>query len=96
MLLIQRRVELLAVSAKRLMRAPAEHTLEDGLVAGAVVMTFFGAFPTNLGLAALEGFMADLLTVVALVWARSAFEGPGVSRFSSSIEEALRQQPPRV
>lgn len=41
---MQRRVELLAISAKRLVRAPAEHTLEHDFVAGAVVMTHYHTY----------------------------------------------------
>ena len=51
---MRRGVELLAVSAERLVGTPAEHTFENDLAASAVVVAFYGALSTHLVLVALE------------------------------------------
>jgi hypothetical protein len=91
-----RRVELLAVSAKRFMRASAWNTPQDCFIAVAVVVAIPGASRTFLTILALECLMANLLAVVALIRSRSAFEYAGRARLSSGMEEALCDESPCV
>ena len=58
--------------------------LQDSLDALAVAVTLLGALPANLWFVALVGFVvSNLLTVVTLFWAVTAFENLGVSGFAS-------------
>ena len=72
-------VESLAVPAKRFMRAAARDALDDHFAAAAVTVAFLGAPSAHLSVLALEGFVADLLAVVALLRPHSAFEDSSVS-----------------
>jgi hypothetical protein len=89
---MSRWIKLPTVSAVRFMWASARNTLENRLVADAVVVAFLGAFRALLGVAALECLVSNLLAVVALCRSRSMFKGAGYARFSPSVEEPLVQK----
>src|SRR6478735_8440030 len=81
--------ELPAIPAERFMRASTGHALRDLFVACAVVVPFFRTPFAHLGLTTLEGFVTDLLAVVALLRSGSALKWPRISRFASCVDETL-------
>jgi hypothetical protein len=61
------------------MRAAAQDALGNHFAAAAVVVALLGTPGAHLRTPALEGFVADLLAVVALLWSHPAFEDSRVS-----------------
>ena len=89
-------VEHPTVSAKRLVRSPAQHALHHCFAAALVVVAVFGASPASLRLSALIRFVAELLAVVALPGPWPVFERACRARLSARVEEAFCDEPPCI
>ena len=72
-------VEPLAGPAERFVRAAAQDALGNHFTTVAMVVALLGALSAHLRVLALEGFVADLLTVIALFWSHPTFEDSRVS-----------------
>jgi len=75
----ERWVEPLAVSTERFVGATAQDALGNHFTTVAVVVALLGALGAQLRVLALEGFVADLLAVVALFRSHPTFENSRVS-----------------
>ena len=73
------REELRAVPAERFVRASVQDALGNHFTAVAMVVALLGVPGVHLRVPVLEGFMADLLAVIALLLSYPMFEDSRIS-----------------